>query len=259
MSDRTQNIEADKIAHERARRSHQRKWNWLINGIMIASGLFGAWLVNVVFNHRHIAARVVFGLIYVGAIEGALYLFREGFETVYETPRERKTAGFGIALLFVVMVCNAWAHFYTQEHGAITEQWIANFLHWGFVAVPFAVLALGIWLNLNNPEAQRKSIQRLARGERSEFETSAQREALSHPVMMQTKNLIAEITAEAMAEEWIEEVRAELPQAVRARLDAKLAERQQKTNPYGDVYLPSGYINGRSTYGEQPGKNRANG
>lgn len=225
------NTDMDKLSHERARRAHGRKWSLLINAIMVASGMFGAWLVNLLFQHRHLGVRIVLGIVYVGAIEGALYLFREGFENVYETKRERMTAFAGIVLLFAVMVANAWAHFYIQENGAITQQWIATFLHWGFVAVPFAVLGLGIWLNLNNPESQRKSMERRERGERSEFKTAARREALGHPVMAETKTLIAEMYAQAVAAEWMEEVRGEMPEAVRARIDAQMQPKRVAAAP----------------------------
>jgi hypothetical protein len=120
-------------------------------------------------------------------------------------------------------------------------------------------MGLGIWLQSQDPEARRQTLERRERGERSEFKTNARRDALHHPTMVATKTLIAEITAEAMAEEWIDEVRGELPAAVRARLDAKLQTRQQRNNPYADAYMPAGYVNGRSHFGEAREKRSADG
>jgi hypothetical protein len=56
-----------------------------------------------------------------------------------------------------------------------------------------------------------------------------------------------------MAEEWIDEVRSELPNAVRARLDSKLQTREQRNNRYTEAYMPA-YANGRAPYGEARGK-----
>jgi cobalamin-dependent methionine synthase I len=93
---------------------------------------------------------------------------------------------------------------------------------------------------------------RRERGEREEFKTNARRDALRHPTMVATKNLIAEITAEAMAEEWISEVRGELPVNVRAKLEQRLHNKNRQA--LDDGYGHSGYANGYPEYEDIPGK-----
>lgn len=155
--------------------------------------------------------------------------------TTYETTREINTAIAGIMGLFAVIGVNVVCHFAQQMTSANLNPYLLEYLRWGLVIVPVAVMGLGIWLQSQDPEARRDALDRRERGERQEFKTNARRDALRHPTMVATKNLIAEITAEAMAEEWIEEVRRELPPAVRVRLEDRLRKRREPKNQTFDI------------------------
>jgi hypothetical protein len=236
------------------RKAHREAWDRTILGIAVFCGIASWILVYSLFPGRHTVLRAVLATLYVYAIERVLLLLRKGLMTTYETQREINTAIVGILGLFAVIAVNVICHFAQQMAGAELNAFMMEYLRWGMVVVPVAVMGLGIWLQSQDPEARRQTLERRERGERSEFKTNARRDALHHPTMVATKTLIAEITAEAMAEEWIDEVRGELPAAVRARLDAKLQTRQQRNNPYADAYMPAGYVNGRSHFGETRGK-----
>jgi len=208
------------------RRAKMRKmWNTLLNAIMIVSGIFGVWLVNVLFHGRHVAVRFVIAAVYVAAIEGGLYLLRKGFAEVYETQKERITAIAGIVALFAVMVCNALAHFVWQDAGVITG-WQAAFLHWGLVIVPFALLALGFYLQGLDPENKRRASERCVVGQLSEWRTEAKREALTHPAMIEAKQVIAGAVAKIEAKKAIDELIASYPEEYRGALRAEIEQRQ---------------------------------
>jgi hypothetical protein len=236
------------------RQEHRAAWDRTILGIAVFCGIASWILVYSLFPGRHTVLRAVLATLYVYAIERVLLLLRKGLMTTYETQREIHIAIIGILGLFGVIAVNVVCHFAQQMTGAELNPYLMEYLRWGMVVVPVAVMGLGIYLQSQDPEARRQSLERRERGERAEFKTNARRDALHHPTMVATKTLIAEITAEAMAEEWIEEVRGELPHAVRQRLDNKLQTRQQRNNPYADAYMPAGYVNGRSHYGEARGK-----
>lgn len=238
---------------EATRQQHRAAWDRTILGIAVFCGIASWILVYSLFPGRHWVLRAVLATLYVYAIERVLLLLRKGLMTTYETPREIHTAIAGIMGLFAVIAVNVVCHFAQQMAGAELNPYLSEYLKWGMVIVPVAVMGLGIWLQSQDPEARRDALDRRERGERTEFKTNARREALRHPTMVATKNLIAEITAEAMAEEWIEEVRGELPNAVRARLDAKLRTRHKGNPGYADAY-GNGYTNGATYYEEKPGK-----
>ncbi len=235
------------------RKEHREAWDRTILGIAVFCGIASWVLVYSLFPGRHAVLRVVLATLYVYAIERVLLLLRKGLMTTYETQREINTAIVGILGLFAVIAINVVCHFAQQMAGAELNPYLMEYLRWGMVIVPVAVMGLGIWLQSQDPEARRQSLERRERGERAEFKTNARRDALLHPTMVATKTLIAEITAEAMAEEWIDEVRGELPAVVRARLDAKLQTREQRNNRYTEAYAPA-YANGRLPYGEARGK-----
>lgn len=218
------------------RKQHREAWNRTILGIAVFCGIASWVLVFSLFPGRHYAMRGILATLYVYAIERVLLLLRKGLMETYETPREIHTAIGGILGLFGVIAVNVVCHFSQQMTGAQLNQYLMEYLRWGLVVVPVAVMGLGIWLQSQDPEARRQALERRERGERQEFKTNARRDALYHPTMIATKTLIAEITAEAMAEEWIEEVRNELPEAVRARLSLKLHEREQRHQPR--AYVP---------------------
>lgn len=238
---------------EATRQQHRAAWDRTILGIAVFCGIASWILVYSLFPGRHWVLRGVLATLYVYAIERVLLLLRKGLMTTYETPREIHTAIAGILGLFAVIAVNVVCHFAQQMTGAQLNPYLNEYLKWGMVVVPVAVMGLGIWLQSQDPEARRDALERRERGERQEFKTNARRDALRHPTMVATKNLIAEITAEAMAEEWIEEVRGELPGAVRARLEAKLRTRNRPQNHYEDAYTP-GYINGAAYHDDIPGK-----
>jgi hypothetical protein len=227
--------ETDTLLNESRRKAHREAWNRTILGIAIFCGIASWILVYSLFPNRQWLLRGVLASLYVYAIERVLLLLRKGLMETYETQREINTAICGIAGLFAIITANVVCHFESQMVGTQNlNQYLGEYLRWGMVIVPVAVMGLGIWLQSQDPEARRKALERRETGERSEFKTNARRDALHHPTMVATKTLIAEITAEAMAEEWIDEVRNELPAAVRARLDAKLNQRDQHRNyePY---------------------------
>jgi hypothetical protein len=102
----------------------------------------------------------------------------------------------------------------------------------GIVAFIAGLLSIASVAARRGREKRRQVEQEIADRERYSASsrtrtTNAQRDALLHPVRMDVKNLIDEITAEAMAEEWIEEVRNEMSPAVRERLEAKLKGRKR--------------------------------
>ena len=239
---------------EATRRQHRAAWDRTILGIAVFCGIASWILVYSLFPGRHWVLRGVLATLYVYAIERVLLLLRKGLMTTYETPREIHTAIAGIMGLFAVIGVNVVCHFAQQMAGATLNPYLLEYLRWGLVIVPVAVMGLGIWLQSQDPEARRDALDRRERGERAEFKTNARRDALKHPTMVATKNLIAEITAEAMAEEWIAEVRGELPSAVRARLDAKLNRNQRSSRSFDEGYAPTGYVNGKAYYEEAPGK-----
>ncbi len=226
-----------------ARRQHRAAWDRTILGIAVFCGLASWILVYSLFPGRHWFLRGVLTTLYVYAIERVLLLLRKGLMNTYETPREINTAIGGILGLFAVIAVNVVCHFAQQMAGAGLNPYLVEYLRWGLVIVPVAVMGLGIWLQSQDPEARRDALDRRERGERQEFKTNARRDALRHPTMIATKNLIAEITAEAMAEEWLAEVRGELSANVRARLEAKLRTRN-KPDRDAEAYLPNGYSNG---------------
>jgi hypothetical protein len=238
---------------EATRQQHRAAWDRTILGIAVFCGIASWILVYSLFPGRHWVLRAVLATLYVYAIERVLLLLRKGLMTTYETPREIHTAIAGIMGLFAVIAVNVVCHFAQQMAGTYLNPYLTEYLKWGMVIVPVAVMGLGIWLQSQDPEARRDALERRERGERQEFKTNARRDALAHPTMIATKSLIAEITAEAMAEEWIEEVRGELPGAVRARLDAKLRTRNRPKNQYEES-LSSGYTNGATHYEESRGK-----
>lgn len=213
------------------RKQHRAAWNRTILGIAVFCGIASWILVYSLFPGRHWVLRGVLASLYVYAIERVLLLLRNGLMTTYETPREIHTAVGGILGLFAIIAVNSVCHFSQQMAGVALNPLLIQYLTWGLVVVPVAVMGLGIWLQAQDPEARRDALLRRERGERQEFKTNARRDALRHPTMTATKNLIAEITAEAMAEEWIEEVRGELPTNVRARLDSKLQARRAGQRP----------------------------
>lgn len=229
------------------RKAHRQAWDRTILGIAVFCGLASWILVYSLFPGRHWFLRGVLASLYVWAIERVLLLLRKGLMTTYETPREKNTALAGIIGLFAVIAVNVVAHFGQQMTGTVMNAYVAEYLRWGLVIVPVAVMGLGIYLQSQDPEARRDALERQERGERSEFKTNARRDALRHPTMIATKNLIAEITAEAMAEEWIEEVRGELPHAVRAKLEARLQSRSKQHASS----LPAG-VNGLTEWDESP-------
>lgn len=242
------------ILDDVTRKQHREAWDRTILGIAVFCGIASWILVYSLFPARHTVLRTVLASLYVYAIERVLLLLRKGLMTTYETDREVNTAISGILALFVVIAVNVVCHFGQQMANAQLSPYLMEYLRWGMVVVPVAVMGLGIWLQSQDPEARRQMLERRERGERTEFKTTARRDALHHPTMVATKTLIAEITAEAMAEEWIDEVRGELPAAVRARLDAKLQTRQQhQPQPYVDTFVPAGYVNGRDNLGETRG------
>ncbi len=253
MSAKQEQMTTQEAYDEATRRQHRAAWDRTILGIAIFCGIASWILVYSLFPGRHWVMRGVLATLYVYAIERVLLLLRKGLMTTYETPREINTAIAGIMGLFAVIAVNVVCHFAQQMAGANLSPYLLEYLKWGLVVVPVAVMGLGIWLQSQDPEARRDALDRRERGERAEFKTNARRDALRHPTMVATKNLIAEITAEAMAEEWIEEVRGELPGTVRARLDAKLRTRNKPQRSYDDVYA-SGYVNGATYYDETPGK-----
>lgn len=214
---------------EATREEHRGKWNRTILGIAVFCGIASWILVYSLFPGRHWVLRAILASLYVYAIERVLLLLREGLMSTYETPREIHTAIGGILGLFGVIAVNVVCHFAQQMSGIQLNPVLQEYLRWGLVIVPVAVMGLGIWLQSQDPEARRAALERRERGERQEFKTNARRDALRHPTMVATKNLIAEITAEAMAEEWIEEVRGELPQSVRARLETRLSQNRGNT------------------------------
>jgi hypothetical protein len=234
------------------RKQHRAAWDHTILGIAVFCGIASWILVYSLFPGRHWVLRGVLATLYVYAIERVLLLLRKGLMTTYETPREINTAIAGILGLFAVIGVNVVCHFAQQMAGAQLSPYLLEYLRWGLVIVPVAVMGLGIWLQSQDPAARRDALERRERGERAEFKTNARRDALHHPTMVATKNLIAEITAEAMAEEWIEEVRGELPGNVRARLEAKLRSRNRPQHNYAD--RQAGYMNGSTYYDETPGK-----
>jgi hypothetical protein len=217
------------------RKEHRAAWDRTILGIAVFCGIASWILIYSLFPGRHNVLRIVLATLYVYAIERVLLLLRKGLMTTYETQREIHIAIIGILVLFGVIAVNVVCHFAQQMAGATLSPYLMEYLRWGMVIVPVAVMGLGIYLQSQDPEARRQSLERRERGERAEFKTNARRDALSHPTMVATKTLIAEITAEAMAEEWIDEVRGELPAIVRARLDAKLQTRQQRDNRYAPI------------------------
>lgn len=223
---------------EAIRRQHRAAWDRTILGIAVFCGIASWILVYSLFPGRHWVLQGVLASLYVYAIRRVLLLLRKGLMTTYETPTEINSAIGGILGLFGVIGVNVVCHFGQQMAGMQVSACLMEYLKWGMVLVPVAVMGLGIWLQSQDPEARRDALDRRERGERQEFKTNARRDALRHPTMSATKNLIAEITAEAMAEEWIEEVRGELPQAVRARLEAKLRNHPNKPSPqdYMDLY-----------------------
>lgn len=231
---------------EAIRKAHRAAWDRTILGIALFCGVASWILVYSLFPGRHWVLRAVLATLYVWAIERVLLLLRKGLMTTYETPREKQTALVGILGLFAVIAVNVVAHFGQQMTGTPINIYVAEYLRWGLVVVPVAVMGLGIYLQSQDPEARRDALERQERGERQEFKTDARREALRHPTMIATKNLIAEITAEAMAEEWLEEVRGELPAAVRARLEWRLRgkESAQPERPY------QGRVNGMTEWDE---------
>ena len=241
------------ILDDVTRKEHRAAWDRTILGIAVFCGIASWILVYSLFPGRHTVLRVILATLYVYAIERVLLLLRQGLMTTYETQREIHTAIVGILGLFAVIAVNVVCHFAQQMAGATLNPYMMEYLRWGMVIVPVAVMGLGIWLQSQDPEARRQTLERRERGERAEFKTNARRDALNHPTMVATKSLIAEITAEAMAEEWIDEVRGELPAVVRAKLDSKLQTRGQRNQPYADPYVPA-YANGRSGYGELRGK-----
>lgn len=234
------------------RKQHRAAWDRTILGIALFCGIASWILVYSLFPGRHWVLRGMLATLYVYAIERVLLLLRKGLMTTYETPREINTAIAGIMGLFIVIAVNVVCHFAQQMTGAKLNPYMLEYLRWGLVIVPVAVMGLGIWLQSQDPAARREALERRERGERAEFKTNARRDALRHPTMVATKNLIAEITAEAMAEEWLEEVRGELPGNVRARLDAKMRSRNRPQQNYADYQ--SGYMNGATYYDETPGK-----
>lgn len=254
MSAKQEQMTTQEAYDEATRRQHRAAWDRTILGIAVFCGIASWVLVYSLFPGRHWVLRGVLATLYVYAIERVLLLLRKGLMTTYETPREINTAIAGIMGLFAVIAVNVVCHFAQQMTSADLNPYLLEYLKWGLVVVPVAVMGLGIWLQSQDPEARRDALDRRERGERQEFKTNARRDALRHPTMVATKNLIAEITAEAMAEEWIEEVRGELPGTVRARLDAKLRTRNKpQQRSYDDVYA-SGYVNGSTYYDETPGK-----
>lgn len=253
MSAKQEQMTTQEAYDEATRRQHREAWDRTILGIAVFCGIASWILVYSLFPGRHWVLRGVLATLYVYAIERVLLLLRKGLMTTYETPREIHTAIAGIMGLFAVIAINVVCHFAQQMAGAGLNPYLLEYLKWGLVVVPVAVMGLGIWLQSQDPEARRDALDRRERGERQEFKTNARREALRHPTMVATKNLIAEITAEAMAEEWIEEVRGELPNAVRQRLEAKLRTRTKSQRGYEDAYT-SGYVNGSTYYDETPGK-----
>lgn len=218
------------------RQEHRAAWDRTILGIAVFCGIASWILVYSLFPGRHPWLRVILATLYVYAIERVLLLLRRGLMTVYETQREIHVAIIGILAMFGVIACNVVCHFAQQMAGAELNPYLMEYLRWGMVVVPVAVMGLGIYLQSQDPEARRQSLERRERGERAEFKTNARRDALHHPTMVATKTLIAEITAEAMAEEWIEEVRGELPHAVRQRLEAKLQTRQQRNEHFPNSF-----------------------
>lgn len=231
-----QPAEVQKSVDEARRKKHRQAWDRTILFIALFCGIASWILVFSLFPGRQWFLRGILATLYVLAIEAVLLLLRKGLMQVYETPREIHTAIAGILGLFAVIAVNVVCHFSQQMAGSQLNPYLMEYLRWGLVVVPVAVMGLGIWLQSQDPEARRQALERRERGERTEFKTSARRDALIHPTMTATKTLIAEITAEAMAEEWIDEVRNELPAAVRARLDAKLGAREQGRTPR--TYIP---------------------
>lgn len=244
-------MSATNDAYDQAtRKQHRAAWDRTILGIAVFCGIASWLLVYSLFPARHWVLRAALASLYVYAIERVLLLLRRGLMTTYETDREINTAIAGILGLFAVIAVNVVCHFAQQMAGATLNPYLTEYLKWGLVVVPVAVMGLGIWLQSQDPEARREALERRERGERAEFKTNARRDALRHPTMVATKNLIAEITAEAMAEEWIAEVRGELPTGVRARLDAKLRAKNAPASGYATPLPPGSYANGITAYDE---------
>lgn len=242
--------EINQSNEQHAREQHRAAWDRTILGIAIFCGVASWILVYSLFPGRHWALRGALASLYVYAIERVLLLLRKGLMNTYETPREINTAIAGILGLFVVIAVNVVCHFARQMAGAELSPYLLEYLRWGLVIVPVAVMGLGIWLQSQDPAARRAALERRERGERQEFKTTARRDALCHPTMIATKNLIAEITAEALAEEWLDEVRGELPANVAARLDRKLKERRETTQEPTNLveHKPLGKINGQTKW-----------
>jgi hypothetical protein len=156
------------IIDDVTRKEHREAWDRTILGIAVFCGIASWILVYSLFPGRHIVLRTVLATLYVYAIERVLLLLRKGLMTTYETPREIHTAIVGILGLFGVIAINVVCHFAQQMAGAELNVYLMEYLRWGMVVVPVAVMGLGIWLQSQDPEARRQALERRERGERAD-------------------------------------------------------------------------------------------